>query len=146
MTGILLLAALAPAHADDSSLETVLFTMFSAADDAAVGSPELDPWMAVEATGPSELTVYVGGITPNGIFAIVGGAGAGGEYIPSGPCGGTTTSLYGPLSLVGGRRYQADEQGVWGLTVSDNAAQDVGTLKMQVIDLESCALSEVVAL
>lgn len=120
-------------------------------DDVVVAEPEPEVETLTlhmqEVDGTLALAGHVAlsidGATPGAALAILGGAGIGGEYVHAGKCGLVSLWISGPIEAVGGR-VDADHDGTYARFLSADALADVGAL--QVIDLETCALSNAVAL
>ena len=103
------------------------------------GTPEPD--LVLTGNCPGTIDIDISGGTPNGSAALLRGAAEGNALLPGSGCEGLATGLAGitPVTVLG-------LDGGGGLQASATAPAAVCGAPLQVIDLESCTASDVVAL
>ncbi len=91
---------------------------------------------------PGQMTFSISGATPSRAVAVVYGAGDGPTTVPGGfPCAGTMLEVGGPGLAY--QQFTADASG--NVTVTTNVpAGACGSLRIQALDVASCATSNVV--
>ena len=114
-----------------ATLMSVTF-LFSAAPAAA---------QSIEFTGtcPGAMTVNIDGLTPGGDFVVIAGEGAGTLPLTASPCPDAEASFG---SLVRKFGPMTDGGGTGSVTVTPTVAGWACDLSFQVLDLETCMISE----
>lgn len=100
------------------------------------------PLVTVDGECPGVLDIRATGVAPSASVIVVRGTGLGGDVLADGPCEGVATSLEG-MSFVG-ILDDADFDGAVGVSPRVRGPACGGYL--QVVDISSCARSNVVAL
>lgn len=101
----------------------------------------LQPGLEYVATAGTVVYVHATDLTPNGRYAVLGGAGIGGEYLVAPTCNGTWVDLIGPIELIGDQAFTADENGTAFHSIS--VGGDPSGTAIQIIDLETCEVTDV---
>ncbi|MFT4621954.1 MAG: hypothetical protein ACI8PZ_000606 [Myxococcota bacterium] len=108
---------------------------------AATAAFALPPELAVSGSCPGPMDIAIRSATPDGMIAVLRGAGPGSASIPGGPCEDVVSGLSG-LALV--TTIRVDGSG--NRTLSPTLRPEVCAASIQILDLSSCELSPVGAL
>lgn len=99
------------------------------------------PTLSAGGTCPGAVAIAVSGATPSGDVAIVSSSGPGAVTVPPGPCSGTTLHL-SSAGIALQAVLAADAAGA--LSVTPTLGAGACTASVQVLDLSTCAVSNVV--
>ncbi len=100
------------------------------------------PSLDIVGACPGPAVISMAGLTPSSNVAVVRSSGAGVTAVPAGPCAGTLLDLASPLALIG--FFPTDATG--GLSASPTLAAPMCGQLVQVLDMATCAVTNVIGL